>query len=135
MKKILLLVLVLFLTACTHRIQFTHFKSGETLNGTYDELSKTLTVVMKNGETLSGKYTLMPNASFSFGSVSAYSGTSYVRGYGHGITVGGTSKAYALLRSNSSKLMMEVIVNYSEWDGHGYGEARTNRGRKYKVQF
>ena len=135
MKKVLLFVAILLMTGCTHRIQFTHFKSGETLNGTYSELNKILTVVMKNGETLSGKYTLMPNASFSFGSASVYSGASYANAYSRGITVGGTSKAYALLRSNSSKLMMEVIVVYSEWDGHGYGEARTNRGRKYKVQF
>ena len=31
--------------------------------------------------------------------------------------------------------MMEIAVSYSEWSGDGYGEATTNDGRKYKVQF
>jgi len=52
-------------------------------------------------------------------------------------TIGGTGKAYAMLPSTKpgSKLMMEVIVTYGVLSGHGWGEARTNDGRKYRVTF
>lgn len=135
MKLIMVIVISAFLVACTHAIQFTHFETGESLVGEYNELNKTVTVVMPNGEVLSGKYSAMTNASFSFVGANAYTGTTYASGTGYGMSVGGTSKAYALLKSSSSKLMMEIIVDYSEWSGSGYGEARTNDNRNYKVQF
>ena len=135
MKIVFIFFITIVLNACTHSIQFTNFESGETLNGTYNKLSKTVKVTMPNGEVLSGQYTAMTNASFSMVNASAYSGTAYASGTGYGMTVGGTSNAYALLKSNSSNLMMEIIVNYSEWSGSGYGEARTNKGKVYKVQF
>lgn len=52
-------------------------------------------------------------------------------------TVGGTGRAYALLSSTKpgSKLMMEVIVTYGVLSGHGWGEARCNDGRAYRVTF
>ena len=56
---------------------------------------------------------------------------------GQSRTVGGTGRAYALIPSTKpgSKLMMEVIVTYGVLSGHGWGEARTNDGRKYRVTF
>jgi hypothetical protein len=69
----------------------------------------------------------------------AYSGTIVASAYGSGmaqtIRSGGTSQAYALLKSTSSNLMMELIINYSEWNGHGFGEGRTNSGQRYKIQI
>jgi hypothetical protein len=56
---------------------------------------------------------------------------------GQSRTIGGTGRAYALISSTKpgSKLMMEVIVSYGVLSGHGWGEARTNDGRKYRVTF
>jgi hypothetical protein len=50
-------------------------------------------------------------------------------------TSGGEAKAHAFLKSNKSNLMMEIIVSYSDASGHGFGEAQTNDGRRFKVQF
>ena len=61
----------------------------------------------------------MPDGEVLFGKYSAISNTTPVFQTGFGV----------------STLMMEIIVSYSEWTGHGYGEATTNDGRKYKVQF
>ena len=120
-------------------MQVTDFKTGTSLDAEFDEASRQVTVVMPNNEVLTGKYSVITNATFSFGntygSETAYSATAYGSSTSHMITSGGASNVYALLRSNTSKLMMEMVGQYSDWTGHGYGEARTNDGRRYKVQF
>ena len=70
-----------------------------------------------------------------FGNSFATSGGATATGFGTGIAVGENSKAYAILSSQKSSLMMELLVSYSEWNGHGFGEAKTNDGKIYKVQF
>lgn len=135
MKNVLLVLSVILVTACVHTIEIVQFDTGEVLQGSYNELDRTVTVTMTNGEVLKGKYSAMSNAAFTFATANVYSGMVSTTGFGYGITAGGGSQAYALLKSNTSKLMMEIIVNYSEWSGHGFGEARTNDGRIYKVQF
>ncbi|WP_373035110.1 hypothetical protein [Sulfurimonas sp.] len=136
-------MILLFLSGCVHKMQIVNFETGTALDAKYNEANRMVTVVMPDGEILTGQYSAVSNASFSlgntFGSATAYSGTSSASAYGsstsYTLTSGGTSNAYALLRSNVSKLMMEVIVQYSEWNGHGFGEARTNDGKRFKVQF
>jgi hypothetical protein len=56
---------------------------------------------------------------------------------GQSRTIGGTGRAYAIISSTKpgSKLMMEIIASYGVLSGHGWGEARTNDGRKYRVTF
>ena len=50
-------------------------------------------------------------------------------------TVGGQGKAHAILYSTkpNSKLTLEIIVIYNVVGGGGYGDAKTNDGRTYKV--
>lgn len=86
-------------------------------------------------EILSGKYSALSNATVTFGNAFAFSGASTSSAFGSGITAGGQSNAYALLTSKTSKLAMEIICVYSEWSGQGFGEARTNDGSVFKVQF
>lgn len=144
MKSILLLVSMLFIfSGCSHKMTYIDFSNGEVLEGHYTEMSKDVEVKMPNGEVLKGKYSNIHNSSFTFGNSFttgvATTGTTTAFGsantFGNSFTVGGAGKAYALLRSQSSKLMMELIVDYNVWDGSGFGEARTNDGRRYKVQF
>ena len=74
-----------------------------------------------------------------FQSIVVQSGATSATAYGnissYTVSSGGVAYAYALLHSNTGKLMMEIIVQYSQWNGHGFGEARTNDGRRFKVQF
>ncbi len=115
MKKIIMLFFIIILLGCAHTIELSHFETGRILKGEYNKLTQSITIVMPNGEILKGKYIAINDISFK----------------------GGSSKgqAYALLKSDRSNLMMEIIVTYSGQTGHGFGEARTNYGRKYKVQF
>jgi len=136
MKKIFIAILgLIFISGCAHQITFTNFEEGIILNGQYNELDRSITVTMPNGEILKGKYSALSNATASFGNAFAFSGGASATVFGTGITAGGTANAYALLTSESSKLAMEIIAQYSEWNGHGFGEARTNDGQAFKVQF
>lgn len=146
MKKygnmILIVLSIVMFSGCAKKVYLTDFSSGTQIEGVYKSMDKEVIVTMPNGEILKGHYVYMANATFSMTNVNsyahAYSGTVTASGYGNAfaqtITSGGTSKVYALLKSTSSNLMMEIILDYSEWSGQGYGEARTNRGKKYKVQ-
>ena len=134
---------MLLFSGCVHKMEVVNFKTGDTLEANYNKLNRVVTVIMPNNEVLTGKYSAVSNASFSigntFGTSTAYSGANTATAYGsatsYAVSSGGASNAYAILRSKTSKLMMEIIVQYSEWTGNGYGEARTNDGRKFKVQF
>lgn len=135
-------IMVIF-TGCVHKMQVVNFETGTTLDAEYNKANKSVKVIMPDGEILTGQYSAMSNASFSIGNTfsnaTAYSGAKTASAFGnstsYGISSGGVSNAYALLRSDKTTLMMEMIVQYSEWTGNGYGEARTNDGRRFKVQF
>jgi hypothetical protein len=144
MKLFLSIVAVLILiTGCSHKMTYVDFENGNVLEGHYVDYVKDIEVKMPNGELLKGKYSNISNNSFSFGNSfsngTMTNGTTTTFGnansFGTGYSVGGAGKAYALLKSETSSLMMEVLVNYDAWSGNGFGEARTNDGRKYKVQF
>jgi len=133
MKKLypsLLALVSVVLIGCAHSLTLTNFATGETLNGEFNAGTRDIYVTLKSGEVLSGKYSAASNASVSFGTVFAGGGAAT----GTAITSGGASQAYAILKSPSSSLMMEVIVTYGT-NNNGFGEARTNDGRVYKVQF
>ena len=135
MKKILLIMLSFLVAGCVHKIEITHFQTGQVLQGKYNEINRMVTVIMPDGEILKGKYSAVSNASFTFGTATAYSGVATATCFGYGISSGGQGQVYALLKSETSGLMMEIIAIYSDWSGHGFGEAKTNDGRAYKVQF
>jgi hypothetical protein len=137
MKKIGVIFLIFLFLGCVHRIELIDFNSGNVLVGHYNEGNRKVAVSMPDGEMLIGKYSNISNASVGFGTAWGFSGANTATAFGTGISTGGQSMAYALLKSKKpkSKLMMEIIVSYSDWTGHGYGEAITNDGKKYKVQF
>ena len=135
MAKYLLFLVIFVLCACTHPMTLTDFESGEILQGSYNEANRSVTVTMPDGEVLTGKYSAISNATATFGNAFAVSGGASASVFGTGITTGGAANAYSLVMSQSSKLAMEILVTYSEWNGQGFGEARTNDGRIYKVQF
>jgi len=127
----LLVFVSIVLMGCAHSLTLTNFATGETLNGEFNTGTKQIFVTLKNGEVLSGKYSAADNSSVMFGT--AFAGGGGFAG-GTAITSGGASQAYALLKSRSSNLMMEISVIYGT-SNNGFGEAKTNDGRVYKVQF
>lgn len=143
LRLIIAFIIMIMFTGCVYKMQVVNFETGVTLDAEYNKADKSVKVVMPDGEVLIGKYSAVSNATFSmgntFGSATAYSGANSATAYGNatswGMSSGGASNAYALLHSDKSKLMMEIIVQYSDWTGNGFGEARTNDGRRFKVQF
>lgn len=143
MKRLLVVLVALLFAGCVHDITMIEFSTGQPLKAEYNKLNRTVTVVMPDGEVLTGNYSAVPNASAvfgsSFGSATAVKGASVASAsgssFGYGIAAGGVATAYALLTSQNSNLVMEMMLEYSMWNNHGFGEARTNDGRTYKVQF
>ena len=136
---VLFFVACLFLTGCAPRhITLVDFQTGETLDGELNESARKITVTMPDGEILSGTYSAISNTAPVYETgVGVATGSHRGSVFGTGIAIGGggPSQGFGLLKSNTSNLIMEIVVSYSEWSGHGYGEATTNDGRKYKVQF
>ena len=131
MKKIFIFLFCAAAIACatTYNIQLTNFDSGETIHGTAVSGGNKVSVVMPNGEVLRGEYITTSDASFKHTNlIVTQQGVIPV----YGVTRSQTGNGYVLLKSNKSKLIMEIVVRY---DGHhGIGEARTNDGRVYRVQ-
>jgi hypothetical protein len=145
MKNVLLLIAALFLfagCALKHDIALVGFNTEGVLQGVFDEKSQTVTVTMEDGEILKGKYSSFDDdGAVTFGNTIGYSsGGRYRRGgsfggIGMGINFGAESKKYALLTSETSSLKMEIAIMLRSWSKNGMGEAKTNDGRVYKIQF
>ena len=139
MKKALMFVaVILLLGGCVskHDISLVGFNSEEILRGVFDESNSTVTVVMPNGEVLIGGYSSLDgdepvNISNTFG----YSSGGAFGGVGLGLNFGYESVKYALLTSQASTLKMEIFLTIRSWSKNGFGEAKTNDGRVYKIQF
>lgn len=146
MKQIWILALAILLTGCvTRKVQLSNFETGEVLIGKFTDSPGTngkARVTMPDGEVLEGTYSAIRGSeSVAFGSAfstvsnGAQIGTALT--YGSSYSTGGSGKAYAILKSTKpgSRLMMEIIASYGVLSGHGFGEARTNDGRAYKITF
>jgi hypothetical protein len=140
MKKIVLLLSLAVLCGCRH-LTLTSFETGETLKAKSYSLPRTIYVTMSDGEVLKGHFAAIANESIGigFGSATAYGGGTSATAFGNSTSyaVGGPGSVYALLKSTKpgSHLMMELTAVYSPMSGHGYGQARTNDGRTYKIVF
>lgn len=141
MKIISLLTLLVAFTGC-RSITFTNFDTAETLHGkAHSFLVRTVFVTMPDGEVLKGHFSAINNSSvgFAFGSATAFSGGQTATAFGSGTSynIGGSGVVYALMQSTKpgSKLMMEFKASFSPMSGHGFGEARTNDGRTYRLMF
>jgi hypothetical protein len=133
-----------FISGCAskHDVALIGFNSEEILKSVFDEKNQTVTVTMPNGEVLSGKYSSLDSEepvyfsnAFGYSSGSRYRGGGSFGSIGIGLNFGYESKKYALLTSQTSSLKMEIFVTVRNWSKNGFGEAKTNDGRVYKIQF
>ena len=162
-KTILLLLPIFLLQSCfslkpvTKKAMLVNTENGERISATFKDNSSgtggTCEAVMPNGEILTGMYagvrgTDMISSGSTNGIINtttdytnngqnvlnAETGGSY-SATGSTRTVGGQGKASAILYSTTpnSKLVLELTVIYNVVGGGGYGDAKTNDGRTYKV--
>jgi hypothetical protein len=125
-----------FITGCSSHLKLIHLDSGNTLEGRYDTVYNEITVTMPNGEILTGKY--RPAKENPFPSPEEYEQTDPPpkSGFGSGIPHGIRADVYALLKSEKTDLMMEVFLGYDSFKGgDGFGFARTNDKRSYKITY
>ncbi|MDR2342545.1 MAG: hypothetical protein LBD84_05870 [Campylobacteraceae bacterium] len=145
-KSIFLLLVFLFFSGCAskHDVTLIGFNSEEILKSVFDETNQTVIVTMPNGEVLSGNYSSLESEEpvyfsnafgFGYSSGSRYHGGGSFGSIGIGLNFGYESKKYALLTSETSPLKMEIFVTIRSWSKNGFGEAKTNDGRVYKIQF
>lgn len=141
-KLSLLSLILLFLVGCArqHQIALVDFNSDEVLMGVFDERDNSVIVTMPNGEILKGNYSSIDNdGAISFGNSIGYSSGRYRNGgfggVGIGFNLNSDSTKYALLSSEESELKMEILMTIRSWTKNGFGEAKTNDGRVYKIQF
>ena len=144
MKMILTVLCGLLLCGCrTQRpIELTNFTTGETLHGMAYRFDRRIEVTMPDGEVMVGKWSSIRNDSLGvgFGSATAIAGRSTATAVGNsvGYSSGGLGNVYALLKSTKegSKLMIEFSAKFDSLNGTGgFGTAKANDGREWKVTF
>jgi hypothetical protein len=130
MRKFLVILILLVLIGCVREVKLVDFNDGTTIIGEYNKATKTVTITLPSGEVLKGEYVALTNATIGYGSLF------YGANVGSMLSVGtgGSSNGYALLTGDKGTVM-EIIFSYSEWTGHGFGTARTNKGTEYRVMF
>ncbi len=145
MKKILkvffLTVFLFLFTGCGPKhLDVVDFEKGITLQGEYDDIENIATVILPSGEVLSGKLSTLKQGSnsysYDYGKGKDSTGTkNKSNNYGYTSSTSTTTEAFGILRSNRSNLIMEMKLNYENLSGNGFGEAKTNDGKIYKVQI
>ncbi|MRS04291.1 hypothetical protein EG832_13905 [bacterium] len=136
--KIRMVLVFLCLLSCAENlpriqnIEFIRFSDGFTIRGEANHMTKTIILIMPNNEVIKGRYMAVANATFSaeFAEIGKTTAMSY------GTTTSTRGNGYALLRGNQGTLV-EFVFQFNPMDreGHGFGEARTNKGEIYKVIF
>ena len=129
MKKVLIFFLIASVAAgCVCKIELKNSERGQVLHGKFNEANNQVSVTMPDGDIREGIIYTPGHAAFSFGS-------GIEKGDSSSLITRGKNRAYALLTSENSHLMMEMIVTDSVWTLPGSGEARLNDGRTYQVHF
>ena len=124
------MLLIVCLIGCVKSVKLINPNDGATIIGEYNTLSKSVKITLPSGEILEGEYVALTNASIGYGSL--FYGTNV--GSAISVGAGGSSNGYALLKGDKGTVM-EIIFSYSEWTGHGFGTAKTNKGDEYRVMF
>lgn len=155
LNKIFIVVSIIIFNGCVMQATLVDVTNGQKLKAKFTDSDATggkCEVQMPDGEILQGRYQGIrgiDEVSFSSAVGNIKSNTEY---NGDGInsdtnsafsvagstrTVGGQGKAYAILTSTKpgSTLVMEIIAIYNVVGGGGFGDAKTNDGRVYKVIF
>jgi hypothetical protein len=137
-KTLIALLFFISLTDCTYNVKVINFESSQTLHGGFNTFNRAVWVTMEDGTKLSKKYVEIRDDKLTFGNTfgSVFTGTTFgsFSTFGSSYSLSSTSIGYAILSNPNTKLMMEVLVK-ANFDNTGYGEARTNDGRLYKVIF
>jgi uncharacterized protein YceK len=131
-----MLVLVL-LNGCAsipRKTTFINTKTGEVCYGGFNLWKRTGWVTLPDGTKLTGKTFGAKNAdytSLNFNGTNTESGS--FSGSGSSFSAVAEGEGFALLRSDDGKELMEIHVMSNRSATAGYGEAKMNDGREFRV--
>jgi hypothetical protein len=140
MKKAIALIAVVFLCGC-HTVNLINASNGETIKVHSHMMSRNLWAEMPDGEILEGKFAAVSNESIGVttGSATSFGGGTSATAVGSATSYnsGNSGTVYALLKSTKpgSKLTLEINGTFNPVSRQGFGEAKTNDGRTYKIVF
>jgi len=136
-QYLLIFILTGFLlTGCSAHLKLKNLDSGRSLKGLYDTVYSEVTVTMPGGDILKGKYRSITENSFPSPKDYKQPDPPPKSGFGSGVPHGIRADVYALLKSKKTDLMMEVFLGYDSFKGgDGFGFARTNDKRSYKIKY
>jgi len=130
-----MLFICAILAGCTQNLQITEMDTGHSLKATLDPTHKTISVIMPDSDVLEGKYRPANQNPYPTGKDGSPPEKPPKTGFGSGVPSGIPAEDYALLQSRKTKLMMEVFLHFDTFSGKGYGYARTNDGKRFKISY
>lgn len=124
-----LLLLPFLLLGCAHRVELLNVADGTTITGQSTLWNRVITLTLPSGEVMKGHF--MPLTTALLGEGSLFYGANV--GAMMERDISGRFHGYAHLTGEKGTVM--EIVFSSDWTGHGFGVAKTNRGEEYLVTF
>lgn len=140
MKYIVAAILALLLAGCVQTARLYNTDTGEVLTAKYTNSGMghgTITLITKEGKTLTGEYTTIDNTSYGwgFGSGTVASGGQYAWASAQGFSFSSPGVQYGSAICTGEGLVIEIVYQTSVWTGHGTGVGKDNKGGKYRLQF
>jgi hypothetical protein len=123
------LLLALPLAACARTIELVDLQTGSTLAGTHSLWTRSMTVVLPTGDTVTGTYTRLTTTEIGPGSLFFGANAGELLGRHE------TGRVYGHARLESGRGAVMEIIFASDWLGHGHGIARTGLKEEYRVTF
>ena len=143
MKRHIFFILCFALLAgcVTRKPTLTDIRTGELCHGEFNLMSRNGWVVLPDGTKLTGKIFGVTNARYASsdfegsGTVYGPGGSAFgsFSGTGSSFSPGNRGEGWALLRSEDGKKIMEIHVVSNGAVTAGYGEARMNDGRVFRL--
>lgn len=138
-QMISLCFLSLVFISCSHTLKIVDANDGMTIMGKLEEKGNKVSVTMPDGELLQGNLTKYYPAATTFGNATGFNMPPINTRYAGSNTVSTTAivtsssgEAYAIL-TGTKGTVMEILMKYT--GNQGFGDALTNKGKKYKVQM
>ena len=138
--RLLVCVAVVLVSACASSARLYNLDTGEVLEATYENYGTgrgRITAKTPAGFTLSGEYTTISGASFSFGGSSGHFVAGGQFGWagaqGFSVTQPGQQIGSATLVGGG--MVIDIVYAVDPWSGRGQGVGRDNRGGRYRVHF
>lgn len=124
-----IIILLFFLSACTHHITLINARDGAEITGTHHPWNQSIQVTLPSGEACEGQYQTLTTKAIGEDSLFYRSHVGMLLGRN---TV---ERFHGYARLTGAQGTVVEIVFSSGWTGGGFGVAKTSSGEEYRVAF